>query len=264
MFEAQGIKVTAGRDKVLLHDISFSLEAGQCLGLTGASGSGKTTLLKAIMGVLAPGCRMSEGILTLDGVELQALSAKKRRSYCGTTLGFIPQNPMTAFDPANKIGAQMNETFQLQLGKDDAAAKELAVQLLQDVNLMDTERILNAYPQQLSGGMLQRVAMALLAGLSPRYIFADEPTSALDEENRNHLLQLLKTRHHKAGILFISHDVDALRSLCPETLVMAQGTVVERQTTDLLFQQPQHPWTRAFADAVQHRKGGDWTWQDLQ
>lgn len=264
MFEVQGIKVTAGRDKTLLHDISFSLEAGQCLGLTGASGSGKTTLLKTIMGVLPPGCRMSEGELILDGIELQTLTAKKRRSYCGTTLGFIPQNPMTAFDPAAKIGTQMKETFQLHLGKNNTSAKQMAVQLLQDVNLMDTERILNAYPQQLSGGMLQRIAMALLAGLSPQYILADEPTSALDEENRDHLLQLLKTRHHAAGILFISHDVDALRNLCPETLVMAQGTVVERQATDQLFQQPQHPWTRAFADAVRHRKGGDWTWQDLQ
>lgn len=235
MFEVKDLKVIAQGNQVLLHDVSFSLKPGQCLGLTGASGSGKTTLLKAIMGVLPPGCRLDSGTLLLDRVELQNLSASKRRNYCGTVLGFIPQNPMTAFDPASKIGVQLYETFRLRMGMDAAAAQQMAVQLLRDVNLEDTARILNAYPQQLSGGMLQRVAMALLAGLAPQYILADEPTSALDEENRDHLLSLLKTRYRSAGILFISHDVEALRTLCPETMVMDQGTIVERQPTEQLF-----------------------------
>lgn len=256
MFEAKHLKVTAHGNQVLLHDVSFSLKPGQCLGLTGASGSGKTTLLKTIMGVLPPGCRLSSGTLLLDGTELQKLTVNKRRNYCGTVLGFIPQNPMTAFDPADRIGVQMCETFHLRLGKDMKSARQIADQLLREVNLEDTARILDAYPQQLSGGMLQRVAMALLAGLSPQYILADEPTSALDEENRNHLLHLLKTRYRSAGILFISHDVEALHTLCPETMVMDHGTIVERQPTEQLFLKPIQPWTQAFAEAVRQRKGG--------
>lgn len=263
MFEAKELKVAASRNKVLLYNVSFTLKPGQCLGLTGASGSGKTTLLKTIMGVLPAGCRMIQGTLTLDDIELQKLSAKKRRNYCGITLGFIPQNPMTAFDPADKIGTQMQETFQTRLGKDARTARQMSTQLLQKVNLPDTQRILNAYPQQLSGGMLQRIAMAILAGLSPKYILADEPTSALDEENRNLLLHILQSQYSSAGILFVSHDVEALRTLCPETMVMGEGTIIERQATEELFQNPQKPWTRSFAEAVHKRKGGDWTWRAL-
>lgn len=105
--------------------------------------------------------------------------------------------------------------------------------------------------------------MACLGGLAPRYILADEPTSALDEENRNLLLTLLQEKYHSAGILFVSHDVSALKMLCRETMILEQGTMIERQNTEMLFAHPQQAWTQAFVHAAETRKGGEWTWKAL-
>ena len=170
---------------------------------------------------------------------------------------------MTAFDPHMRIGAQMVQTFHLRLNLSKDKALALAREQLLAVNLEDVERILNAFPSQLSGGMLQRVSMACLGGLAPRYILADEPTSALDEENRDHLLTLLREIYHSAGILFVSHDVSALKMLCRETVILEQGAIIERQNTEALFTHPQQSWTQAFVHAAETRKGGDWSWKAL-
>lgn len=157
----------------------------------------------------------------------------------------------------------MVQTFCLRLNLPRSKAQALAREQLQAVNLEDTERILSAFPNQLSGGMLQRVSMACLGGLAPRYILADEPTSALDEENRDLLLSLLQEKYHSAGILFVSHDVSALKMLCRETMILEQGTMIERQNTDMLFAHPQQAWTQAFVHAAETRKGGEWIWKAL-
>ena len=243
MLEVKHLTIRSKENQPLVQDISFSLIPGQPLGLTGASGSGKTTIIKAVMGILPYGCVIEEGEILLDGKSLERLPAQKRREYCGTVLGFIPQSPMTAFDSHMKIGAQMVQTFCLRLNLPRNKAQALAREQLQAVNLEDTERILSAFPNQLSGGMLQRVSMACLGGLAPRYILADEPTSALDEENRNLLLTLLQEKYHSAGILFVSHDVSALKMLCRETMILEQGTMIERQNTEMLFAHPQQAWT---------------------
>ena len=261
MLEVKHLTVRSKEGRPLVRDVSFTLTPGEPLGLTGASGSGKTTIIKAVMGILPYGCAIEEGEILLDGQSLEGLSPRKRREYCGTVLGFIPQSPMTAFDPHMRIGAQMVQTFRLRLNlsKDKALARE---QLLA-VNMEDVERILNAFPSQLSGGMLQRVSMACLGRLAPRYILADEPTSALDEENRNHLLTLLQETYRSAGILFVSHDVLALKMLCRETMILEQGAMIERQNTEALFAHPQQAWTQAFVHAAETRKGGDWSWKAL-
>lgn len=263
MLEVNHLTIRSKENQPLVQDISFSLIPGQPLGLTGASGSGKTTIIKAVMGILPYGCVIEEGEILLDGKSLERLPARKRREYCGTVLGFIPQSPMTAFDPHMKIGAQMVQSFCLRLNLPRSKAQALAREQLQAVNLEDTERILSAFPNQLSGGMLQRVSMACLGGLAPRYILADEPTSALDEENRDLLLSLLQEKYHSAGILFVSHDVSALKMLCRETMILEQGTMIERQNTDMLFAHPQQAWTQAFVHAAETRKGGEWIWKAL-
>lgn len=157
MLEVKHLTIRSKENQPLVQDISFSLIPGQPLGLTGASGSGKTTIIKAVMGILPYGCVIEEGEILLDGKSLERLPAQKRREYCGTVLGFIPQSPMTAFDPHMKIGAQMVQTFCLRLNLPRNKAQALAREQLQAVNLEDTERILSAFPNQLSGGMLQRV-----------------------------------------------------------------------------------------------------------
>ena len=263
MLEVKHLTIRSKEGRPLVRDISFTLIPGEPLGLTGASGSGKTTIIKAVMGILPYGCTIEEGEILLDGQSLERLSARKRREYCGTVLGFIPQSPMTAFDPHMKIGAQMVQTFRLRLNLQKDKAMTLAREQLLAVNLEDVERILDAFPGQLSGGMLQRVAMACLGWLAPRYILADEPTSALDEENRDHLLTLLRETYCSAGILFVSHDVSALKMLCRETMILEQGAMIKQQNTEALFAHPQQAWTQAFVHAAETRKGGDWSWKAL-
>ena len=248
MLEVKHLTVRSKEGRPLVRDVSFTLTPGEPLGLTGASGSGKTTIIKAVMGILPYGCVIEAGEILLDGLSLEKLPARERRKYCGTVLGFI---------------AQMVQTFRLRLNLPKDKALTLAREQLLAVNLEDVERILNSFPSQLSGGMLQRVSMACLGGLAPRYILADEPTSALDEENRDHLLTLLREIYHSAGILFVSHDVSALKMLCRETVILEQGAIIERQNTEALFTHPQQSWTQAFVHAAETRKGGDWSWKAL-
>lgn len=261
MLEVQNLSVTGKGGAKLLERISFSLDCGSCVGLTGASGAGKTTLIKAIMGVLDQTCSITEGQIALDGMNLNELTLATRRELCGTVIGFIPQNPMTAFDNHFRIGAQMVETFQIRLGISKQEAKTLAEETLCKVNLTDTRRIMNAYASQLSGGMLQRVTMAILWGLRPCYILADEPTSALDEENRNLLIQLLKTYPEKVGILFLSHDHTALQMLCDEIMVLEKGKLIEQAETAQLFTAPASEWTKKFVAYANQEEGGQWVWE---
>ena len=216
MLEVQNLSVTARNGAQLLKQISFQIETGASMGLTGQSGAGKTTLLKALLGILSGGCQVSGGTIQVDGQSLWALSPRKRRELCGTTLGFIPQNPMTAFDPRLKMGRQM----------------------------------------------LQRAAAALLLALHPRYILADEPTSALDAENRTLLLELLEKQRETAGILFISHDVAALRALCGTVYVMEHGMLTEQGTMQELLEHPKQAWTKEYAAANRPASREGWTWTD--
>lgn len=260
MLEVQNLSVTARNGAQLLKQISFQIETGEAVGLTGQSGAGKTTLLKALLGILSGGCQVSGGTIQVDGQSLWALSPRKRRELCGTTLGFIPQNPMTAFDPRLKLGRQMEETLRLRAGVSGKAALERAETLLTDLGLSQPRRVLDSYPAQLSGGMLQRAAAALLLALHPRYILADEPTSALDEDNKSYLTQELARMKQQSAILFVSHDDTAIRTLCDELLVMQNGTIAERGTTSNLVASPQEEWTKEFVRLASTEEGGGWTW----
>ena len=260
MLEVNNLSVTARSGAQLLNQISFQIEIGEAIGLTGQSGAGKTTLLKALLGILSGGCQVSGGTIQVDGQSLWTLPPRKRRELCGTTLGFIPQNPMTAFDPRLKMGRQMEETLRLRTGVFGKEAVERAETLLTELGLSQPRRVLDSYPAQLSGGMLQRVTMAILIGLSPRYIFADEPTSALDEENKSYLIQELARMKQQSAILFVSHDDAAIRTLCDELLVMQNGTIVERGTIGSLFASPREEWTKEFVRLASTEEGGGWTW----
>ena len=249
MLEVNNLSVTARSGAQLLNQISFQIEIGEAIGLTGQSGAGKTTLLKALLGILSDGCQVSGGTIQVDGQSLWTLPPRKRRELCGTTLGFIPQNPMTAFDPRLKMGRQMEETLRLRTGVFGKEAVERAETLLAELGLSQPRRVLDSYPAQLSGGMLQRAAAALLLALHPRYILADEPTSALDAENRT-------------GILFISHDVAALRTLCGTVHVMEHGMLTEQGTIQELLEHPKQAWTKEYAAANHPVSREGWTWTD--
>lgn len=263
MLEIRNLTVQTKSSVPLLNNVSLSIDTGTCIGLTGASGSGKTTLIKAIMGMCGGDLEVPEGEILLDKDNLLKHSGKERRMLCGKVIGFIPQNPMTAFFPHAKIGRQVTETLRIHTGADKKQAEILSAGVLSQVNLADTRRVMNAYPRELSGGMLQRITMALILGTKPRYVLADEPTSALDEVNRDLLLELMKAYQKNAGILFISHDTEAMKRLCPVTHVMEHGRIIETQTTGELFLHPRQPWTKRFAEAACHREEVEWKWTAL-
>ncbi|WP_324824714.1 ATP-binding cassette domain-containing protein [Sinanaerobacter sp. ZZT-01] len=256
------VKEKSGRS--LLEQVSIEIPSGTIVGLTGHSGSGKTTLLRSIFGMLHTDCKTEAGEIYMDDTDLLRLSPREHRGLCGKKIGFIPQNPITAFDSRLKIGYQIQETFQKQLKLTKSNAIALAKDKLDLVNLKEKQRVLNAYPLELSGGMLQRVAAAILLGMSPDYILADEPTAALDEENRNLLLDVLQTQMQDKGILFVSHDVDALQRLCNNVYVLGAGKVIEQGNMDQLLMKPQTDWMKQFASLSKKESRGEWEWRKLQ
>ena len=251
MLEVQNLSVTARNGAQLLKQISFQIETGEAVGLTGQSGAGKTTLLKALLGILSGGCQVSGGTIQVDGQSLWALSPRKRRELCGTTLGFIPQNPMTAFDPRLKLGRQMEETLRLRAGVSGKAALERAETLLTDLGLSQPRRVLDSYPAQLSGGMLQRAAAALLLALHPRYILADEPTSALDPEMVNEVLDVMvELAHEGMTMICVTHEMGFARKAADRIVFMADGQILEENTPDEFFEHPQTDRAKDFLSKI--------------
>lgn len=263
MLKVNQLSVKEKSDRYLLDQVSIEIPSGAITGLTGHSGSGKTTLLRSIFGMLHTDCQIKDGNIFMDDIELLCLSRRQHRSMCGKKIGFIPQNPMTAFDSRLKIGYQIQETLQRRLGLTKSQAIAIAKEKLDFVNLKETQRVLNAYPGQLSGGMLQRVAAAILLGMSPDYILADEPTAALDDENRNLLLKVLQTQMQEKGILFVSHDVDALQRLCNNVYVLGAGKVIEQGNMDQLLTKPQTDWMKQFSSLSRKESRGKWEWEKL-
>ncbi len=263
MLKINQLSVKEKFGRLLLDQVTIEIPSGAIIGLTGHSGSGKTTLLRSVFGMLHRDCQIKEGKIFIDGIDLHGLSRREHRALCGKKIGFIPQNPMTAFDSRLKIGCQIQETFQRRLQLTKSKAIVLAKEKLDLVNLTETPRVLNAYPGELSGGMLQRVAAAILLGMSPDYILADEPTAALDEENRNLLLAVLQTQMRDKGILFVSHDVGVLQKLCNKVYVMGAGKVIEQGKMEQLLTKPKTDWMKQFSSLSKKENRGEWAWEKL-
>ena len=256
MLEVNNLSVTVRNGAQLLNQISFQIKIGEAIGLTGQSGAGKTTLLKALLGILSGGCQVSGGTIQVEGQSLWALSARKRRELCGTTLGFIPQNPMTAFDPRLKMGRQMEETLRLRIGVSRKEAVERAETLLTELGLSQPRRVLDSYPAQLSGGMLQRAMVAAAIISEPKLLICDEPTTALDVTIQEGILNLLKkiNREKGTGILFISHNLHVVRKLCTRVAVMCKGQLLEEGPVDQVFFHPQADYTKGLIAAIPTRR----------
>lgn len=242
----------AQTSRPLLRDLSFTLAAHRCLGVVGESGSGKSLLCRAIMGLLPHGFQ-SRGAIRFADTELLALEDAARRRYRGRGISLIPQHPMTAFNPLQSIGRQMVETFRVHLALRPREAKEKAIALLHQVRLERAQQRFDDYPAQLSGGMLQRVAIAIALGLSPQLLIADEPTTALDALAQAEILQLFAELRERSAmtLLFVSHDLGVIQRLADEVIVMQHGGIVEQGATRALMQQPQHPHTRYLVEARQ-------------
>lgn len=238
------IKIKADK-KIIVMDSSFCLEKGKTLGIIGESGSGKTLTSKALMGLLNPRVFEIEGAITFEDKNLLGMKNKERRALCGTSIAMIMQNPMTAFAPMTKIGKQLIDTLYVHKKQPKKQLYEMSIDALTAVNLTNTEKLMNSYPYELSGGMLQRIMIALTILLEPRLIIADEATTAVDSISEGLIIQELdKLKKSGTAILIITHDFGIATSLCDDILVMKDGEIVERGVTAEVFKFPKHSYTK--------------------
>jgi len=233
----------------LVHEISFQLCAGQTLGIVGESGCGKSLTVQAIMRLLPqPDMKIRSGQILFNGKDLLKLSQRQLNEIRGNKIAMIFQEPMTALNPVRTIGSQIRE--QIQLHQNQLTSKEthrLCLQLLMDVGLDLVEKREKNYPHQLSGGMRQRVMIAMALSCKPELIIADEPTTALDVNIQAQILALLQSlqKKYQTSLLFISHDLAVIAQICEQALVMYGGKIIERASIQQLFNQPQHPYSQA-------------------
>ncbi|MCW5899724.1 MAG: ABC transporter ATP-binding protein [Flavobacteriales bacterium] len=249
LLDVRDLNVRFG-DSVVVDDVSFTLKAGECLGLVGASGSGKSVTALALMGLLDQrhaAVRGQASLTTPEGeVDLLALPQEALRRLCGRHIAMVFQEPMTALDPVYSVGEQVAESLRWHLRMDRTAARRRVVELFREVLLPDPEALYDRYPHQLSGGQKQRVVIALALACEPAVLICDEPTTALDVLVQREIIDLLKLlqRDRRMGMLFITHDLGVVRELAQRALVMRHGRVVESAEVGTLFSAPRHPYTR--------------------
>jgi len=233
--------------------LDFTIKEGEILGLVGESGSGKSVTSLSLMRLLhdTPG-EIIEGEVIYKGTDLLKLSEAEMRRYRGKELAMIFQEPMTSLNPVLKIGKQMMETIVLHLKMSKKEAKNHAIKNLESVGIPRAKEIMDEYIHQLSGGMRQRVMIAMQLSCSPSLLIADEPTTALDVTIQAQILSLLKRiqENTKMGILLITHDLGVVAEVCDRVVVMYAGRVVEEAKTEELFEDPRHPYTRGLIDSI--------------
>jgi ABC-type dipeptide/oligopeptide/nickel transport system ATPase component len=232
--------------------VSFSVRRGSVVGIVGESGSGKTMTANAVMRLLPHGGEIVSGQVTIDGISLLELSEEAMRRMRGKRIAMIFQNPMTSLNPAFTVGRQMSDMLIHHERMDRAVALDHARDLLGQVGIPAVERQLNAYPHQLSGGMRQRVIIAMALSCQPDLLIADEPTTALDVTIQAQILELMDeiAASPRRAILFISHDFGVIARMCDEVVVMYQGRVVEAGPVLQILEAPEHPYTRALLGAI--------------
>ncbi|GGU14915.1 ABC transporter ATP-binding protein [Nocardioides albus] len=233
----------------VLHDVSFSVGSGEIVGLVGESGSGKTVTSLALAGLLDPRTAVTSGNATLNGEPLLGRGSANRSDL---PLAMIFQEPMTALDPVFTIGSQLMETLTHRQGKSRKEAKREALVLLEQVGISDPRARLASYPHQLSGGMRQRVMIAIALACAPRLLIADEPTTAVDVTIQAQLLELIKrlSVERDMSVLFITHDLGVVAETCDRMITMYAGRIVEQGEVEQVLSKPRHPYTAGLLAAL--------------
>lgn len=245
ILEAKNLCIEYPGEATKIQNICFVLERGKVLGLAGESGSGKSTVGKAALGLLYGKTSLISGSMKLCGRELLNLSLKQHQTLNGKDIGYIMQNPMTAFDPCLKIKTHFTETIRAHLPCSKKDALHIGRDNLSLVGLEDRDRIMDAFPSQLSGGILQRVMIALTISLNPVLIIADEPTTALDAGTRDTVLSLLTRvmKQYRPAMLLISHDMEVMARIADDIAIMQRGKIVEQGVAKNILACPKHPYS---------------------
>ena len=233
--------------------IDYHVEPAQVFGVAGESGSGKTMSMLALLGLLPPGA-VVEGRAAFGGQDLLRLKSSDLRAVSGRDIGMVFQDPMTSLHPMLTIGQQLTEHMRRHLGLSRRAADDRAVELLDQVRIPGPRSALHAYPHQFSGGMRQRIAIAIALACGPRLLIADEPTTALDVTVQAGILRLLDRlrRERDLSVVLITHDLAVMSSIADRISIFYAGQVIESGRRDELLRQPRHPYTRALLDALPH------------
>ena len=236
-----------------VNDVTFDLHAGELLGVVGESGSGKSVTMMSLLGLLpSPPAEVRNGTVTFDGRDLLKVDPQTLRSVRGGQIGFVFQDPMTSLNPVFTVGMQLMEPLRKHMGLGKSAARTRAKELLELVGIPDAERRLLDYPHQFSGGMRQRVMIAIALACDPKVLIADEPTTALDVTIQAQILELMKELRSKLGmaVIWITHDLGVIAGIADRVMVMYGGQVVEHAPVKELFGNPKHPYTQALLKTI--------------
>lgn len=232
--------------------VSFTLSRGETLGVVGESGSGKSMMAKSLIRLFEANARIEEGSIEFEGRDVLSFGKKELRDYRGRDIGMIFQDPMTSLDPVFKVGQQMTENLRIHRNMSKAEAREVAIAALRSVNIPNPEARFNSYPFELSGGMCQRVIIAMALCCNAKVILADEPTTALDVTVQAQVLHLLKElqRANDIGLMIITHNLGVVWDVCDRAMVMYAGKVVEAADVKSLYAKPMHPYTWGLLDSM--------------
>ena len=259
LLDIRDLHLTIGGTPVL-RGVSLRVGAGRIVGLVGESGAGKSMVGRVILGLEPDGARVTGGRVAFADRDLVALPDRERHALLGRDIALVPQHPMTALNPVARIEPQITDVLREHLALERGAARIRALDLLDSVHIREPARVLRQFPHQLSGGMRQRILIAIAFACRPRLVIADEPTTALDVTVQRQILRLLAELQaaHGTAVLFITHDLGVVAKICDEVAVMHGGRILETGTTADLFRDPAHAYTRAlFAATPRHDRPND-------
>ncbi len=262
VLDVKGLKTvfrTRGGEVHAVNSVSFHLDPGELLGVVGESGSGKSVTMMSLIRLLpSPPADIRAGKVMLGDIDLRTCDAETLRSVRGARIGFVFQDPMTSLNPVFTVGAQIMEPLRAHMGMTKIQAEARAAELLELVGIPDAKARLAAYPHQFSGGMRQRVMIAIALACDPEILIADEPTTALDVTIQAQILELVRELRHKLGmaIIWITHDLGVIAGIADRVMVMYAGQIVEQVPVADLFARPQHPYTRALLKTIPKLGGG--------
>ena len=252
--EIRGLTVCFRTDKGVIRpvdDVSLEVPAGRIVGIVGESGCGKSMTVRAVMGLIPDPGKVTAGSVFLDGREITALPEKEQRKLRGSEISMIFQEPMTSLNPVMKVGKQVDEAVRLHTDCTREEARARTLEMFREVEIPEAEVRYHCYPHQLSGGLRQRVMIAMAMACRPRLLIADEPTTALDVTVEAQILRLLeRLRDGGTSVLLISHNLGVIANVCDFVYVMYAGRLVEQADTATLFRRPQHPYTRGLLRSV--------------